>query len=188
MGRMTALSICNHIRIGTVEHLLEKMLKTLHPRAPCMAILLGLCHEPVRQELIPENGRALWGSIPETDKEWFVFRLDQSSAREQQEWGCSVSGDKPGAEGDSSPGGVLTNGTQSCRICTQWAGKGAGNRLYQQPQTKQSNQSGLGIHLGLRGDRARGRSGNNVTYCICPRSALRRNRRPLCPQYSSCKD
>lgn len=58
MGGMIALSICNHIRIGTVEHLLEKMLKTLHPRASRTIILLASCQELGRQELILENGRA----------------------------------------------------------------------------------------------------------------------------------
>ena len=129
MGTVTALSIRHHIRIGTVEHLFQKMLRTLHPRASCTVVLLTSRHKPARQECFLENGRAFWGPTSETDKEWFIFLLAQRSAREQQQQGCSVRVDKPGAEGDHSPGGVLTEGTQSHRlrgqsrrICTHWAG------------------------------------------------------------------
>lgn len=116
---MTAFSIWNHIGVGTVERLSEKMLKALHPRASCTVIPLTLCHESVRQELIPENKRALWGSITETGKEWFVLQLAQSSAGEQQEWDHPVKGDKPGSKSILSPGSVLSYEAQSCRVRTQ---------------------------------------------------------------------
>lgn len=80
--------------------------------------------------------------------------VSQSSTREQHEWDCSEGGNKPESEGDRSPGSVLTNKAQSHRTCTQWTGQDAGDGLYEQPQEKESHQSGLGVHLGLSGPQA----------------------------------
>lgn len=51
---------------------------------------------------------------------------------------------KPESEGDHSPGSVLVSRAQYHRTCRQWTGQDAGNGLHQQPQEKESTQSGLG--------------------------------------------